>query len=425
VRANRATSADLVPTRRFGQVPSLDGLRGVAVLIVVVAHLEIILPLPTLLVIPGGTVSLDSFFVLSGFLITVLMLREQGTTGRIRKLAFYERRILRLYPALLFMVVGQVVSAYVTHISFHEEWTSVLSVLFYYSNWKLAVGSNYFGGHIANGFQQVWSLSFEEQFYLVWPWVTVFLLTIRTRFRTVVIALVGAIVVIGVHRALLYHGPATWYGIFIRTDTRADSMLWGALAAHLWIRNKEPKRALPYLATIGGIFLLVALPLTDTTGPFLYRGGFDAIDVSCACVILAFVNGWRVRRLFEWRPLVVVGTMSYAIYLWHIPVFFTVAYFDTHWPDAVRVIVSFAATGLFATVSWHFLERPALKWKERLAVVGKREVGPLVRSRREPRPSPERTRAPSGPVTADALLRTGFTGAAADPSGPPADPGGP
>src|SRR5271166_4196026 len=109
------TSALSRPTRSLGQVRGFDGLRGVAVLIVFVSHLEVILPIPTLLVIPGGTVSLDSFFVLSGFLITALLLREQSRFGRIGRLAFYRRRILRLLPALAVVVIATSLFAYATN----------------------------------------------------------------------------------------------------------------------------------------------------------------------------------------------------------------------------------------------------------------------------------------------------------------------
>ncbi len=130
--------------RRLGQVHGFDGLRGIAVLIVVVSHMEVILPIPTLLVIPGGTVSLDSFFVLSGFLITTLLLREQARSGRIGKLAFYRRRVLRLLPALLVVVVATALFAHFTNTWTPTEVPSILSVSFYYSNYYEAASSNAF-----------------------------------------------------------------------------------------------------------------------------------------------------------------------------------------------------------------------------------------------------------------------------------------
>ena len=341
------------------------------------AHLEVILPIPSFAVVPGGTVPLDFFFTLSGFLITYLLLREQATTGGIKKLAFYERRILRLVPALLVVIVAHAIFAALTGISFHEEWTSLLAVGFYYSNWKLALNSNAFGGNIANGLQHMWSLSFEEQFYLVWPWLTIFFLTVWTRLRTVVISIVVLIVVIAVHRAILYHGINTWYPLFVRTDTRADSVLIGGLAAHIWIRGREPRRYLPVAAWVASAVLLFCLPFTGTTGPFLYRGGFDLIDVCCVILVLAVVDGnWLGRRLFEWKPLVYVGTISYGVYLWHLPIFFAVRYYGANWGNVARVVVALTATLAIASGSWYLVERPALRLKEKLAVVGRRAVTP-------------------------------------------------
>ena len=219
------TAASSIEARRLGKIPGLDGVRGIAAVIVVVCHFNVILPIPAFAVVPGGTVPLDMFFVLSGFLITSLLLREQSKNGRIGKWAFYERRILRLVPALVVVLAAHSLFAYLTGISFHEEWTSLTAVGFYYSNWKLAFNSNVFGGNIANGLQHMWSLSFEEQFYLIWPWITIFLLTIRQQLRTVIAVMLAMMAVVDVHMALMYHGIGSYYADSIRTDTRAGSIL--------------------------------------------------------------------------------------------------------------------------------------------------------------------------------------------------------
>ena len=176
-------------------------------------------------------------------------------------------------PALVVVLAAHCLFAYLTGISFHEEWTSLTAVGFYYSNWKLAFNSNAFGGNIANGLQHMWSLSFEEQFYLVWPWITIFLLTIRHQLRIVIAVMLAMMAVVDVHMALMYHGIGSNYADFIRTDTRAGSILMGALLAHIWVRGREPRRYLAVAAWIAAIFLLVCMPFTNNTGPFLYRGG--------------------------------------------------------------------------------------------------------------------------------------------------------
>ena len=357
-----------------------------ATIIVFITHFEVFLPIHRLAVVPGSAVSLDSFFVLSGFLITTLMLREQSKTGRVDRFAFYRRRALRLLPALFAVIIGHAIFAALTGISFHEEWTSLMSVAFYYSNWKLAFNSNALGGHIAPGLQHLWSLSLEEQFYLVWPWVTIFILSIRRRLRTVVLVLVPAIIVIAVHRGLMYHGPSSWYADFIRTDTRADGILLGCLLAHIWIRGRDPVKYVRVAASIGAIFLLLCLPFVNTTTSFLFYGGQTAIDLACAAVILALVQGnWTGRHPLNLKPFVILGGVSYAFYLWHLPVFFTVRYYCSSWPEWTRVVVAITGTISLTALSWFCIERPALRWKDRLeAGEAARRAGRRQSARRLP-----------------------------------------
>ncbi len=414
--ADTAGRGTTVEPRSVGRVVGLDGLRGATVIIVFVSHLEVILPIPRLAVVPGGTVSLDSFFVLSGFLITALMLREQARTNRLNTAGFYRRRAVRLLPPLLAVLVGQSIFAYLSGVSYHEEWTSLLSVGFYYSNWKLAFNSNALGGNIAPGLQHLWSLALEEQFYLIWPWVTIYFLSIRARLRTVVIVLVTLIVAISVHRALMYHGVNSWYADFIRTDTRADGILLGCLIAHLWIRGKEPKRAVALCGTLGAIFLLICLPTVNTVGPFLFFGGINAIDLACAFVILALVDGkWRGSKFFNLRGFVILGTVSYAFYLWHLPIFFAIHHYGGGWPEWVRVVVAIVLTVTMTALSWLFIEKPALEWKDR------REGHDYV-ERLSLRTLFKRDGKPAGPQSADAATPPAPPSAAPEAEKPAPEP---
>ena len=371
---SRDATPELLPIRTFGNVPGWNGLRGVAVLIVFVAHMEVILPIPTLLVIPGATVSLDSFFVLSGFLITALLLREQARYGKIGIGPFYRRRALRLLPALYVVVLANALFVYVSHQWVHTEVPTIFSVLFYYSNFYSASASSPFNPTLAPGYQHLWSLSFEEQFYFIWPWLTIVLLTVRVRLRTVVVVLLSLITLIAAWRFWQFQETHRWWSLFVRTDSRADSILWGALFAHIWVRGKMPKRGLVVAGWIAAAFLLACLPFAKEEGPFVFLGGFDAIDLACAVLILAILDGrWVGRRLFEFKPLVALGIVSYAFYLWHLPVFFAIRYFDPHWNDAVRVVVAIVATLALTIMSWFLLERPLVRWGSRLEA--KRKVG--------------------------------------------------
>jgi peptidoglycan/LPS O-acetylase OafA/YrhL len=357
----------LPPSRSLGNVRGFNGVRGVGVLIVFVAHMNVILPIPHLLVIPGGTVSLDTFFVLSGFLITTLLLTEQARRGQVKVSNFYARRVLRLLPALYVVVLALVIFVWATRTWMHTETASIFSVLFYYANYYSATATGVFSPRLASGFQHMWSLSFEEQFYLIWPWVTIALLTIRMRLRTVVIVLLSLIVLVGVHRAISFESGVHWWALFQRTDTRADSILWGTLLAHLWVRRREPTRGLRIAAWIAVAFLLGCMVLTTQNGAFLYLGGFDAIDIAVAVMLLAILDGrWGGKWLFNLKPFIALGIVSYGFYLWHLPVFFAIRFFDPHWNYAVRVVVAVTVTLSLTLLSWFLLERPLMRWRKRL-----------------------------------------------------------
>jgi peptidoglycan/LPS O-acetylase OafA/YrhL len=358
-----------LPSRSFGQVPGFDGIRGAAVLTIVIAHMVVLLPVHALLVIPGATASLDAFFVLSGFLISALLLKEQAKRGTIGAIPFYRRRVLRLLPALYVMVLATALFAYFTHQWQHTETQSIFSVVFYYSNYYSASDPSPFGlPKLTIGFQHLWSLSLEEQFYVFWPWITIVLLTIRTRLRTVVIVLLSLIALVAFHRFLLFQDTHRWWQILIRTDTRADAILWGALVAHLWIRGKEPKRGIRVAALVASVYLLGCLFLTTEYSPFVFWGGFIGIDVSCAVILLAILDGrWIGRHVFEFRPLVALGLVSYGFYLWHLPVFFAVAHYDAHWNDVVRVVVALSITLALTLLSWFLIEQPLMRWSKKLS----------------------------------------------------------
>jgi peptidoglycan/LPS O-acetylase OafA/YrhL len=350
----------------LGRVPGLDGLRAVAVLIVFASHVEAFLPLSTLLVVPGGTVGLDPFFVLSGFLITALLLKEQARYGTIMRWSFYKRRMVRLLPPLFFLLVANVAIAIALNAWSRQELNSLLSVTFYYSNYYQASSKSLFCSNLSPGYEHLWSLSFEEQFYLIWPWIVIFLLTIKRSMRTVTIVILGTIAVIGIHRGLGYYGPQSWCYEFHATQDRADALLWGCLAAHLWARGREPTKLIRILIWPAALVLLACLPFTDLTGPFLYRGGFDAIDLSSAIILLAIMGGtWSGRRFFEWKPLAKLGLIAYAFYLWHVTIFDEIRRIDNGWNYELRVVVAFSWTLTMALISWFLLERPLQRWVHR------------------------------------------------------------
>jgi peptidoglycan/LPS O-acetylase OafA/YrhL len=355
--------------RRLGQVPPLDGLRGIAVLLVMLSHTPLLVGYPTGVALihnffSGGFLGVDVFFVLSGFLITALLLREQADHGGVRFGSFYARRALRLLPALFVLLMAHAIYARIVHLPSPAEISTIRAAIFYYTNW-------YGVWHplgVAQGLGHLWSLAIEEQFYLVWPTVLVVFLGLQRKTTTVTVILVAAIVAIGANRALMWEHGTSWLSVFVRTDTRSDSLLVGALVACLWVRRRTPTKGLVPAAWIASGVLLLCVELSKPDTGFAYLGGFTVVAIAVAVLVLAALDSsWSGNRLLSLRPLRAIGRVSYGLYLWHLPVFFAVLHYGSHWSPVVRVTVAYSASAAFTTLSWVLVETPALRVKRRLA----------------------------------------------------------
>jgi peptidoglycan/LPS O-acetylase OafA/YrhL len=355
------------PVRRLGWVPELDGLRGVAVLLVVLSH-GFVIGFRTRFsvvnnVFRGGFLGVNIFFVLSGFLITALLLREQADRGHVRFGTFYAGRALRLLPALYVLLAAHVVYVAVTHpFPFENELVSVRAGVFYYFNWQVVWDVH----KVATDLGHLWSLSIEEQFYLVWPAVLIVFLGLRHRARTVTAVLIAVIVIIAVNRGLLWH-PAAWQELLNRTDTQADGLFVGALLAALWVRRRTPSRGLVLTGWIAFGVIALSVELVRGDRSFYFYGGSTLFAVAVAALILATLEtNWPVNRLLRLAPLRAIGRVSYGLYLWHYPIFWVVARYGAAWPVPVPAIVGFTAAGTATVLSWVLVEQPALRWKRRL-----------------------------------------------------------
>lgn len=369
-----AASSGGAPTRRIGYVPEFDGLRGLAAVFVVAVHLYmVVIPkqgqLPN--EIPGTFVFMDFFFVLSGFLITALLLRERTASGSIGLAGFYRRRALRLLPALYVMLAAHWIYASAMgppEYPADVQRSTVLRAAFYGLNFQM---DNLFSP-VARGLTQLWSLGVEEQFYVVWPLVVIVLLPVRRRLRTNLILLGVAIAVVVVHRARLWDPSMTattgWLRLYTHTDTRADSLLVGAVLAFLWTRGVVPPRRvnaiLATLAVPGLVWFVFGVELGDS---FPYLGGFTLMAVLWAFVVLACVESdWFLLPLLRVRWLRFLGVISYGIYLWHVPAQFAVR---EHWGDTstlTRVVLSLVLTAVPVALSWNLVEKPFMRLKDRL-----------------------------------------------------------
>ncbi|MBA3267613.1 MAG: acyltransferase [Acidimicrobiia bacterium] len=376
VTGDGGPAAALEPAAAPGAAPPtlayrapLDGLRALAVAAVLVYHSD--LPWAR-----GGFIGVDVFFVLSGFLITGLLLADRERHGRIRLRRFWTRRARRLLPALILVLV--VVSVAVPLLASDQNWRlrgDLLSALGYVSNWQLIYQDQSYFQSMGRPplLQHLWSLAVEEQFYLVWPLVvTLALRTKVTHRRLGLIVLALAAASAGL-MALLYrpeHDPSrVYYG----TDTRVSALLVGAALALLWpwarsqpttasLSRRLGHRALLEVVGAGALAgLMVCMTQLDQLRPILYRGGFLGVALLAAAVVAVAAAETRttVGTLLSVPPLVWLGRRSYGVYLWFWPVFMlTRPHADidlTGYPLlAVRVTITVA----LAAASYRFVEMP-------------------------------------------------------------------
>lgn len=320
-------------SNRLGRVPALDGLRGVAILLVIGRHY---FKTPS----GGGSTGVGLFFVLSGFLITTLLLEEHAETGRIRLRAFYARRARRLVPALVLMLAGYLIGAALQGRT-HDAVRAAAAGAFYTANvaqayWPHLIGREPIG--------PLWSLAEEEQFDLLWPALLILALTLALRRRWVKIGLLAAIFLICAERVYLVVEHAFSQRVYSSPEAAADGLLAGVLLAFmLWKRRP---------ALTGEVVAAALTPLVLVTiFPFSAAFSGPVIDIAGAVVVaLAVQPGSFASRALSWRPLVWVGLISYSLYLWHMVVLSWFGYADRGLALAIAVLV--------AWLSYRYVEVP-------------------------------------------------------------------
>jgi len=360
-----AQARDQKSKKNFGYEPSLDGIRAIAVFLVMAQHLGYV---------HAGGLGVDIFFVLSGYLITAILVSEFAATNQISLKKFYARRGLRILPAvlLLLIVINIFVSVFETSAQTSRVRWDSLAALFYIANWLRAFGHDI--GILGN----LWSLSIEEQFYLIWPLTLLFLLSRKFRVNRILIVVAMAIVFVNLDRIYLYHGAESFDRIYNGLDTRADALLVGC-ALGLAGYEVFSARIWAILGLIGAAFvgyvLFFAYPVPGSVQvPFGLTIGGTLFAIGVAVFLAGILSNAQSipAKLLRLPPLVWAGRLSYGLYLWHFFVFvFIAGWFRGNQPRLIPVQI--AATFLIAAISYYFLERPCLKLKKKFSVVQTRE----------------------------------------------------
>ncbi len=340
-------------------VAALDGLRAVAVAMVILFHLDV----------PGfdaGYIGVDVFFVLSGFLITSLLVGENARSGRISLARFWSRRIRRLMPALvvLLLVTSAVTALTATRSERESARDDLLSTTFYVANWHFIEASDYFNDTGTDSpLEHTWSLAIEEQFYFVWPLTLAGLLALgRRRARAPV---VGAVLLAAVSAWLLAArwSPDAVERAYMGTDSRVFEPLIGAVAAMLLARDRVREWVVRYsrvLVAASGAGIAVAFVVIAKAPRSYFTYGALLVTAATGFLLAALWTGGggRIRRLLELRPVVWVGELSYGIYLWHWPF---IVWLDARWRGGSGALSKMAAlilTLAVSAVSYYLVERP-------------------------------------------------------------------
>lgn len=281
-------------------MPGLDGLRAVAVIAIIIFHLN-----PKLL--PGGFLGVDTFFIISGFLITTILLTEFRQTGTINFVQFWTNRFKRLFPAVFFMIIT--VFCYCLFFKEHllvQLKADIIAALLYVSNWWYIFDKvDYFHSFDPRPLQHLWSLAIEEQFYLFFPLVLYVMLAVRSK-KIAMLFFTLLMLCSMIWMLTLYHPGVQISRLYFGTDTRLQTLILGVLLAFIWpvhrLKSKPSRLAalsVSIIGLLGFIILIYAFFTIHEDHPFLYQGGFFIVGCITLFVIAAsvFKTSWLAKLL--------------------------------------------------------------------------------------------------------------------------------
>ncbi len=350
----------------FRHTPALDGVRGIAIIVVMIFHLEWIINAIGPYV-KGGFLGVDIFFVLSGFLITSILLVEYERTSMLSLKNFYVRRSLRLMPALwLFIICFYIFGPHMLP-GFNEKVQEgpydFVYALTYTMNWVSATDS------VTNlNLNHTWSLSIEEQFYILWSLILFKSFSEKRSRKTIFFLTVGLIMALGISRAVRAALGSNTRILYYSTDTRIDSLLVGCATSMIFIWGLIPQKRLKtiwfkvllWVSIIASVICVATFSHVDVA---LFIYGLPVFTLSNAVIIywLVTTEGTLLHKLLENRFLGWIGKISYGLYLWH---FFLYDYAKNTFADRfTQVFVGITMAFTISALSYYLLEQPFLRLK--------------------------------------------------------------
>ena len=359
-------------SKKTKYLPSIDSLRAIAVIAVIIYHIDANY-------LPGGFLGVDLFFVLSGYLISSLIIKEYKSTGTVNLYNFYVRRARRLLPAVYFMItVVLIIITLFNGVLLKKSYLDALFGYIYSSNWWYIFHKlDYFDSFGSQSpFKHLWSLAIEEQFYMFFP--LIFLIFNRksksnnsnSKLNKNFIYVVLSLILVSLIAHILLFDINNINRIYFGTDTRAFSLLVGVVGAILYPMDRLSERTtkkdnmIYSIVSLVSILVLIGIMInTSEYNTWLYRGGFLLVAIIGLIIIISSGRQYTfMSKLLSFKPFVFIGKISYSLYLWHFPILVvTTPVSEIGNPNLFYVTLRIILIFLVATVSYMFVETPIRK----------------------------------------------------------------
>jgi O-acetyltransferase oatA len=359
-------------SKKTKYLPSIDSLRAIAVIAVIIYHIDANY-------LPGGFLGVDLFFVLSGYLISSLIIKEYKSTGTVNLYNFYVRRARRLLPAVYFMItVVLIIITLFNGVLLKKSYLDALFGYIYSSNWWYIFHKlDYFDSFGSQSpFKHLWSLAIEEQFYMFFP--LIFLIFNRksksnngnSKLNKNFIYVVLSLILVSLIAHILLFDINNINRIYFGTDTRAFSLLVGVVGAILYPMDRLSERTtkkdnmIYSIVSLVSILVLIGIMInTSEYNTWLYRGGFLLVAIIGLIIIISSGRQYTfMSKILSFKPFVFIGKISYSLYLWHFPILVvTTPVSEIGNPNLFYVTLRIVLIFLVATGSYMFVETPIRK----------------------------------------------------------------